>query len=87
MSMARSLPKYQFCVMFSVDTTSAVLLGYTCRPVQGWSMQRAWSSSPCCPIGGHDCAARLTGAAQRRGAGSGAVRAARACWVGALAKS
>lgn len=30
MSMARLLPKYQFCVMFSVDTTSALLLGYTC---------------------------------------------------------
>jgi len=35
MSMLRSLPKYQFCVMFSVDTTSAVLLGYTCRPGRG----------------------------------------------------
>ena len=31
MSMERSLPKYQFCVMFSVEMTSAVLLGYTCR--------------------------------------------------------
>ena len=30
MSMALLLPKYQFCVMFSVDTTSARLLGYTC---------------------------------------------------------
>ena len=30
MSMERSLPKYQFCVMFSVEMTSAVLLGYTC---------------------------------------------------------
>jgi hypothetical protein len=29
MSMARLLPKYQFCVMFSVLTTSARLLGYT----------------------------------------------------------
>ena len=29
MSMERSLPKYQFCVMFSVEMTSAVLLGYT----------------------------------------------------------
>lgn len=28
-SMERSFPKYQFCVMFSVETTSAVLLGYT----------------------------------------------------------
>ena len=31
MSMERSLPKYQFCVMFSVEMTSAVLLGYTWR--------------------------------------------------------
>ena len=30
MSMALLLPKYQFCVMFSVDTTSARLFGYTC---------------------------------------------------------
>lgn len=29
MSMERSLPKYQFCVMFSVLTTRARLLGYT----------------------------------------------------------
>lgn len=29
-SMERSLPKYQFCVMFSVLTTRARLLGYTC---------------------------------------------------------
>ena len=29
MSMERSLPKYQFCVMFSVLTTKARLLGYT----------------------------------------------------------
>ena len=28
MSMERSSPKYQFCVMFSVLTTSAVELGY-----------------------------------------------------------
>ena len=32
MSIARSLPKYQFCVMFSVLTTSALLFGYTCSP-------------------------------------------------------
>lgn len=30
MSMERSSPKYQFCVMFSVLTTSARELGYTC---------------------------------------------------------
>jgi len=30
MSMERSLPKYQFCVMFSVETTSARALGYRC---------------------------------------------------------
>ena len=30
MSMERSLPKYQFWVMFSVLTTRARLLGYTC---------------------------------------------------------
>ena len=30
MSIARSLPKYQFCVMFSVLTTRHVLLRYTC---------------------------------------------------------
>ena len=35
MSMERSLPKYQFWVMFSVLTTSAVLLGYTCTGVWG----------------------------------------------------
>ena len=31
MSIERSSPKYQFCVMFSVLTTSAVELGYTYR--------------------------------------------------------
>lgn len=30
MSMERSLPKYQFWVMFSVLTTNALLFGYTC---------------------------------------------------------
>ena len=30
MSMERSLPKYQFCVMFSVDTTTASACGYLC---------------------------------------------------------
>lgn len=30
-SMERSLPKYQFWVMFSVLTTNARLFGYTCN--------------------------------------------------------
>ena len=33
-SMALLLPKYQFCVIFSVDTTSARLVGYTCTYAQ-----------------------------------------------------
>lgn len=46
MSIARSLPKYQFCVMFSVLTTSARLFGYTCnkaRPRDVSHLSNTWS--------------------------------------------
>ena len=52
MSMARSLPKYQFCVMFSVLITSALLLGYTCRQtptphIPALAMQHSQTSETC----------------------------------------
>lgn len=64
MSIARSLPKYQFCVMFSVLTTRALLFGYTCSPTSNPNHQRPRlhphnsSSCPDAPVARDRSAAR-----------------------------